>query len=470
MKITAQKPFQPIADMVTTLLDGKPRDQFTADAQRATKGMDLDLELSEGAGSWSPPDAGYSQPLYVADSLFGQNVYRSDDVRSLVAMAGKAADASESKSIMSKLSVSKKFNRETGRYDFVWGRASDALIGDAAPDLIGAQLASPGSIGYFTDIFLKPLIWSNAMKNVEVYTGTNPWAEMMTLVTGDFSGFAALLAAGAVSNNMSNDVEYQAGLMTQAVINASVTYRISVEELERSKNPNSTFPFNGQPITFKQQYANFVLDLIRDYVIYYGIPQAGINGLFQVNGTSVWAGQSLTTIANDSGNVNKGQTMYQQLAASVASFLSGSYNMFSRIRIGMAPAALNQFSIYNYSNVYNPETAIVTFVKNFLAGEGKSGSTPDVEVFSDPLLAAGTLFNPTTSDYLTITAPEIVGGPDNQNQALIRFGMPLPKFMYPVLPGMQGTPYKTLSRFGGVFAPYTPAVQVYTGFGVKAGV
>jgi len=469
MKITADKLFDPMVEMVDRMFSGKPKDALAADAMAATKNMELELSLSEGAGSWFPPDAGASSPLYVADSLFGQNVYRGDDVRQLVASAADAKSAGESKAIMSKLAVTKKLNRDTGKYDFIWGRASDvAVVGDASPDLIGAQLASPGSIGYFTDIFLKPLIWSNAMKNVEGYTGTNPWAEMMTLGTGDFSGFAALLAAGALSNNLSNDVEFQAGLMTQAVINASVTYRISIEELERSRNPNSTYPFNGQPITYKQQYANFVLDLMRDYVIYNGIPQAGITGLFTVNGLTVWPTDSLTTIAA-SASATKGHDMYIALAKTVATFLSNSYNMFSRVRIGMSPNALNLFTTYNYSDTYNPDTALVIMVKNFLAGQGKSGTVPDIEIFSDPLLAAGTLFNPGTSDILTITAPQIVGGPDNQTQSLIRFGMPLPKFMYPVLPGMQGTPYKTLSRFGGVFAPYTPAVQTYSGFGVKSG-
>lgn len=480
MKINADKVFDPIVELVDRMFTQKPHGPsaaLIADAQAATRHMELDLSLSEGSGSWSPGDAGVSQPFHVDESLFGQNRYAGDDVRQLVGMAGDAKSPAESKAILSKLSVAKKMNRETGRYDLVWGRASEAEVkarggyaSDASPDLIGAQLASPGSIGYFTDIFLKPLIWSNAMKNVEVYTGTNPWAEMMTLVTGDFSGFAALLAAGALSNNLSNDVEYQAGLMTQPVINASVTYRISIEELERSRNPNSTFPFNGQPITFKQQYANFVLDLMRDYFIYNGSSAAGITGLFTVNGLTAWPTQSLTTIANDTGNTNKGQSMYQGLAAVLVTFLSNSYNMFSKIRIGMAPQAFNQFTAYNYSNIYNPTTALKILVDNFLSGMGKNGTTPDIEVFSDPLLAAGTLFSTAfgfgSNDALTITAPEIVGGPDNQQQALIRFGMPLPKFMYPVVPGMQGTPYKTLSRFGGVFAPYTQAIAVYKGFGV----
>lgn len=460
MQIRAHKDVEHIAHIVDGMVNN-PKSDFGYIAKKETAGMTLEIGPStdEDYNSYQM-DAGLSSPLYVDPSLDGEMRYATADAKAAVALAAKGDERA-----MDAVGFRRVYNPQTKRFDFDWRNAKRG-VADAAPDLIGAQLLFPGSVGYITDIFQKPLIWSNATKHVEIYTGTNPWAEAVSQVTGDYSGFAALLAAGDISNNMSNDVEYQAGLMSQAVINASVTYRISIEEQERANNPNSSFPFNGQPIAFKQQYANWALDLIRDVTIYNGVPTAGINGLFQVNGTTSWPYQSLTTIAADGANTNKGQTMYQNLAGVVADFLSTSKNMLSRVRIGMSPEALNQFSIYNYSNVYNPETAIVTFVKNFLAGEGKSGTTPDVEVFSDPLLSANTIFNSAATDYLVISAPEIVGGPNNQNQALIRFAMPLPKFMYPVVPGMQGTPYKTLSRFAGIFAPYTPAVKVYTGFGV----
>jgi hypothetical protein len=101
-----------------------------------------------------------------------------------------------------------------------------------------------------------------------------------------------------------------------------------------------------------------------------------------------------------------------------------------------------------------------------MAGEGKAGALPDIEIISDPLLSANTIFNTAATDRLIFSAPEIVGGPDETPQALVRYGMPLPKTMYPVLPGQYGTAYKTLMRYAGVFAPYTPAVAVYSGFGV----
>jgi hypothetical protein len=463
MQITTDKNFSDLGEMIGEFIGGKSNSTLMAGAKKATSKMEMGIGLSD----MMPDDGGLSRPFYADQAVFGQAVMDGgSEVLALVEAAGREGlSETARRQALSHLTLNTRYNRETGKFDKVWGKARPAGVSDAAPDLVAAQLASPGSVGYFTDIFRKPLIWSNARKLAEMYTGDNPWAEMMTLITEDYSGFAALMNAGSLNNNASADVEVQDGLMTQPVMNAWVSYRISIEELERSKNPNSRFPFNGQPISFKQSYANWALDLALDYSIIFGIPQAGINGLLQVNGVTAWPTDSLTVIAAGV-SATKGHDMYIALAKQVAAFLSTSKNMLKRVRISMSPEALNLFSIYNYSDVYNPETPIVTFIKNFLAGEGKGGTTPDVEIFSDPLLSAGTIFRSAATDLLIITAPEIVGGPDDQSQALVRFGMPLPKFMYPVVPGQYGTPFKTLFRFAGIFAPYTPAVKVFSGFGV----
>lgn len=447
MQIKAHGSLSRVTSFIENMIN-KPTTGMAQMASKALQGATLEVGPADH-GDFAVNDPGMDAPLYVGDSLYGSDVYKSNEVANLV-KAG-AAD---------KLGMYYKRNAQ-GKFDIVWNKAG---VGDAAPDLIGAQYLSPGSVGYFTDIFRKPLVWSNASKFVSIHTGTNPWAEAMTLVAEDYSGFAGLTTAGALSNNASNDVEVNTGMMTQAVMNTSVTYRLSIEELERAKNPNSAYPFNGQPIAHKQQYAQWVLDILRDYLTYYGNTATGMYGLFTVNGTTSY-GTSLTTIAGSSSGT-EGQEMYIGLATKIATFLTNSQNMLKTVRIGMSPLALNLLSTYNYSKTYNPQTAIKTLVDNFLAGEGKSGVTPDIEIFSDPLLAANTIFNTSAHDYLVIAAPEIVGGPNDQPQSLIRLGMPLPEFVYPVIPGMQGTPYKTLRRISGIFAPYSPAVAVYSGFGV----
>lgn len=466
MQIHAEKPFADVAEMLTEFIGGKggrATNSLMAGANKATSKMEMMIGLDDAM----PDDITPSRPLHFDPSIFGQAVMDGgSEVAALVAAAGKEGlGETERRIAASKLSLDRRFNSQTGKFDMVFGKARPQAVYDAAPDLIAAQLASPGSIGYFTDIFRKPLIWSRATELAEMYTGDNPWAEIMSLVTEDYSGFAAVMNAGAVSNNNAADVEVQDSLMSQAVMNAWVSYRISFEELERSKNPNSRFPFNGQPIAFKQSYANWALDMLRDYMIIFGVPQANINGLQQVAGLTSWPSATLSAIAvGGSGTV--GQLMYQGLAVQIMNFLSTNKNMLKRVRVAMSPEALNQLSTYNYSNTYNPQTAIKTLVDNFLAGEGKAGTLPDIQIISDPLLSAATIFNSSSHDLLIFSAPEIVGGPDETTQALVRYAVPLPKTMYPVLPGQYGTAYKTLMRYGGVFAPLTTAVQVFQGFGI----
>lgn len=461
MQITAEKPFQDVAELIGEFINGRPTNQLHAGAKKATGRMELGIGLSDSM----PDDPGLQQPLYFDPAIAGAVVADGgDQIEALLESATREGlSMMEQNEAWAAIMLHRRYNRGTGKFDLIY---KERGVSDAGPDLIAAQLASPGSIGYFTDIFRRPLVWSNATKLADMYTGDNPWCELMSLVTEDYSGFAALMNAGAPSNNASADVEVQDGLMSAPVMNAWVSWRLSIEETERAKSPNSRFPFNGQPIAFKQSYANWALDMLRDYTIIYGVSAAGINGMLQVNGVTSWPYQSLSVIAADGANTNKGQSMYQGIAQAIMTFLSTSKNMLRRVRVAMSPEAINQLSTYNYSNIYNPETAISILVKNFLAGEGKAGTQPDIEIFSDPLLSAGTIFNALATDYLILSAPEIAGGPDENSQSLVRYGMPLPKFMYPVFPGMQGTPYKTLMRLAGIFAPYTPAVKVYSGFGV----
>ncbi len=107
------------------------------------------------------------------------------------------------------------------------------------------------------------------------------------------------------------------------------------------------------------------------------------------------------------------------------------------------------------------------FEENFLAGMTKNGTTPKIEFFADPLLAADTDFSKDGLDRLVITAPEIGAGPNDEKQDLLLLGVPLENFTYPVYPNSYDQQHAVLRRFAGVFAPVGQAVKVYTGFGTK---
>jgi hypothetical protein len=416
---------------------------------------DCQLRIGPATNSRYGSDTGaLACPTYVGDSYHLRKTEYSPDVASLAKTNPKSVGMTFS------------YNNEHKKYDIKFSKilVNDSFTGDS---LIGAQTLTPWSVNWFKEIFRQPLIWSVARKFVEIETGTDPWAEVMSLPMNQYSGFASLGNAGSPANVKTQDVEIQTGMMTAPIINMDVTYKLSVEELKRMET--SQAPWAGSMIPQKQAYANWALEMLTDYLIYYGNSGTGTIGLFTVNTPTAWSsiGPSLSVTYADAGNTGTaGQTMYKLFAMAIRSFLNNTYNKVNKVMVGMSPLAYNLFSSVNYSNTYNPQSALKTFMDNFLAGEKEDGLTPDIEVFPEPLFSANSVFNPLATDYMTITAPEIGTGPDSDPQPLVRFGAPLMEFVYPVIPGQFMTQYRMLRRVAGVYAPWSPAVQVYTGFGI----
>jgi hypothetical protein len=397
----------------------------------------------------------YAQPLFVGDSKhFGKEEYDAE----ISALADKNPD---------NVTMQWKWNRYDKKFDISFKKiVNDSLVHDANP-LISAQALTPWSVNWFKNIFKQPLAWSKFRKFVTFETGTDPWAEVMSLALAQFSGFAALGNAGSPANVKTQDVEVQTGMMTAPIINMDVTYKLAVEELKRIES--SQAPWAGSIISQKQEYANWVLEMLTDYVGYYGNAPTGTLGLFTVATPTAWStiSSSMTVLAADAAaTYTVGSNMYRAMAKALTSFLTANLNKITKLMIGMSPTAFNLFTSYPYSNVYNPNSAMKIFMENFIAGETIGGTTPDIEIFPDPLLQPSTIFNPLTTDYMVIVAPEIGTGPNEEPQPLTLFGAPLMEFVYPVIPGQFMTQYRMLRRIAGMFVPYTPAVQVYTGFGV----
>jgi hypothetical protein len=395
-----------------------------------------------------PLDALYN-PAFVGDSAHIGLNKASEEIKAM-------AKANEN-------SVGMRFvyNRDSKKYDAVW---SKAFVGDAQ-DLVTAQTLTPWSVNWFRNVFKQPLAWSKARKFVTIEQGTDPWAEAMSMPLAQFSGFAALNNAGSVSNTKTQDVEVQTGMMSRVIINMDVTYKITVEELKRLETSGA--PWAGQMISLKQEYATWVLEMLTDVLIYWGNSATETTGIFTVNGATAWSGiGSSLSVISAGASTSKGSDMYALFAKAMTDYLTTNLNKLNRISVGMSPLAYNIFTSQAYSSVYNPNSAMKIFNDNFMAGEGEGGSRPVIDIFPDPLLSASTVFNELATDYMVIAAPSIGTGPGDEQQPLVVFGAPLMDFVYPVVPGQFTTQYRELRRVAGIFAPYTPAIKVYTGFGV----
>ena len=446
MRIECSSEFKKLGKMANRMLgmNGKANDLL----------RDATLQIGRASDpKYGVPASAVQNPIFVGDhAVLGDMVGCTSEIEALY------------KSNPMGVNMKPRFNLRTGKYDMICSKSGIKTYTGDSGELISMQSISPWNASYFPEIFKQPLLYSHARDLVKRLGGTNPWGEVQNLQMAAYSGWGLIDEAGTVAANLKQNVNVQGGIMTSAIINIKVFFNFTIEEMERSKGDNGS-PFAGSLMAEKQRYAQYVIDMITDYLTYYGNEPTGTLGLLDVNGETSWAGQTLEEIAADSGNTNKGYTMYQALAKAVTDFMGASQNKFDIVRVAMAPAAYNLLTSVPYSNTYEAKSALAIFEENFNAGVTKNGSKPKVEFYADPFLAANTEFNPSMSDKLVITAPEIGAGPNDEKQDLLLLGVPLENFTYPVYPNSYDQQHAVLRRFAGVFAPVGIAVKCFSGFG-----
>lgn len=449
MKVKCAKNLKGIARVVDSLVGGSSKASNLLRDATMVIGLASDPE-------YGVPASAVSAPIYVGDSAL------------LGSMVGKTAelDALYRKSPVS-VDLKPRYNPRTNKYDMFASKAQLPLgfTGDSG-ELIGLQTISPWNASFFPEIYRQPLLYSHARDLVKRKTSTNPWAETQALLLAAYSGWGAIAGSGTVGANLSRNVNVQSGMMINPIINIKVFFNFTVEEMQRAEGTTGS-PFAGSLMVEKQRYAQYVIDMITDYLTYFGNAETKTPGLFDVNGKTTWAGKSLAEIAKDTSNAAKGNAMYKALSDVIADFMGESQNKFDIVRVAMAPQAYNLLTSTPYSDVYNPKATLAIFADNFEAGVTKSGSKPKIEFYSDPFLSAKNDFNKTGLDHLVITAPEVGAGADDEKQDILLLGVPLENFVYPVYPNSYDQQHAVLRRYSGVFAPVEKAVKVYAGFGVK---
>ncbi len=418
-----------------------------------------DATLQIGRASdpkYGVPASAVNSPIYVGDhAVLGSVIGNSAEIEALYKKNPLAVN------------MKPRYNIRTGKYDVVCSKSGiQSYVGDSG-ELISMQTISPWNASYFPELFKQPLLYSRARDLVKRLGGTNPWGEVQNLQLAAYSGWGLIGESGTVAANMKQNVNVQSGIMSAPIINIKVFFNFTVEEMERAKGDNGS-PFAGSLMAEKQRYAQYVIDMITDYLTYYGNEDTNTIGLLDVNGLTSWAGKTLNEILADTTDTNKGYTMYQTLAKAITDFMGASKNKFDVVRVAMSPEAYNVLTSTPYSNNYEPKSPLKIFEENFEAGVTKNGSKPKVEFFADPFLSASNGFDNSGSDKLVITAPEIGAGTDDEKQDLLLLGVPLENFTYPVYPNSYDQQHAVLRRFAGVFAPVGQAVKCYSGFGVKA--
>lgn len=446
MNIKTGKGFGGLVDKAMSFVD---RD---ASMTRALSDTELSVGFDSDAGFGVPASA-VNSPLFMGDEDFlGEKLINS------------ATEAMLKKNPNS-VQIRPQYNPATGKFDMKF-----AMPGDADFDPLAGQAFSPWNITYLSKVWKEPLAYSNAQKLVKkMSAGNNPFAELFTLFLEQYAGWGVIGQTGSLQNTTTNDVNVRNGMASFPIINIMGTYSVTLRE----KKQQGWGPFGQSPVARKQSYLNYVMNMIECILILYGNEETNTPGLLNINPIKVWdSGKSLKDIYKSSTSTTRGSDAYRLLADCINQFMTRADNKFSKIQIGLSPEAYNSLQSMPYSDVYNPEAAMKTFMENYNGGKGPGHEVPSIEFVVEPLLKASTSdnvnpLNPNTFDYMTITAPEIGGGPDDEKQPTNFYASVLDKFVFPVIPGMYNDQYKTLRRTAGVIAPIPQAVEVYAGFGVQ---
>ena len=411
-----------------------------------------DCELSIGLAT----ESGFGVPAHAADSaiLMGDEVHKGNKIIT-------AAQEAMLKAHPEQVQIHPKYRPEDGKWDMQF-----SMAGDAGFDPIAGQLFSPWNIAFLSKVWKEPLAYSHAHDLVRTeYAGNNPFAEIFTLFLEQYAGWGVIGQTGSLQNNMTNDVNVLNGMMSAPVINMMGTYSLTLEEKKRG----NWGALGSSPLSRKQAYLNYVMDMMESVMIIYGNEETKTMGLMDINPIKNWdSGKSMKEIFNSNQSTTRGSDAFRLIAGKVNDFLTRADNKFKHIKIAVSPEAYNYLTSMPYSDAYDATTAMETFAKSYLAGKGPDGSTPTIEWVAEPLLKANSLFNPNPFDYMIISAPEIGGGPNNESQPTNFWAVALKKFVFPVIPGMYNDQYKTLRRVAGMMAPIPAATEIYAGFGVQS--
>lgn len=438
MEIKTGKGFKGLVDKAIKLVGDE-----SANVIKNLDGTELSVGFSTESGFGTPESAAYS-PIFMGDS----NYVGEKQITASVEAALKAnADSVQLRSV---------YNPMTKMFD----QKFSMMPGDASPDFVAGQLFSPWNITYLSQIWKQPMEWTNADKIIRrEHAGANPFAEIFTLFMRNYKGWGAIGQTGSLQNTTTNDVNVMDGMMSFPIINMMATYSVTLEEQRRSV----WGPAKQSPLSDKQQYLKYVMDMMDAILIYYGNEETHTQGIMDINPIREWNYDSCTSRYNEKEDSSaRGSKMYNDLADCINDFLDSVHNKYRKIKIALSPLAYNKLRSMTYSTQYSAQTVMETFRQAYQAGDA-----PLIEFIEEPLLSPNTEVNPNPFDYMVISAPEIGAGPANETQPTNFYATVLDKFVFPVIPGMYNTQYRTLRRVAGVIAPIPDAVRVYSGFGVK---
>ena len=417
----------------------------------------------------------------VADAVIS---FANEQVRQLVGQ-GKSLDEAQT-------TVSNNITK-VGYYDSKIGKIVAEAVVKGVNDSMLSGMATPyWNISQIPKIFKQPYLKGYADRLVSKMGVPNAWADIIQIFTASYEGAARLsqVAHASLEFNTSIAPKRKVGTMLSELINLVIDYE--------TQSPNE-LAIEGQgawlvgsTVGDMDVFANLMLDILMNTLIYFGHEESGFDGLTQIairddaydqypsdrpTADYLWQhdGAGPGTPVDDT----VGATLLLMLNHLIADKMQELHFLPTEVKINCGTDLFKALKFSMLNKQYNQNNPLSIINSAFEAGNkivgtlatnSANGLSSSFELCPDPMLDPGSPFNSTDEDIMFITFPTFQSAleVDNILSNLVMMPVPIEKMILPSAPGYRDGIVRTaLKRVGSLICPLRKTVHVVTGMGTN---
>jgi hypothetical protein len=250
----------------------------------------------------------------------------------------------------------------------------------------------------------------------------------------------------------------------------------------------------GATLGDQDVFANLMLELLMNTLIYFGHEESGFDGLKQIairddcysqypsnrpTAQYMWDNDGA---GSGTGPVNTtvGADLLLMFNHFIADKMEELHFLPTTMKVNCGSTLYKAFHFSMLSKVYNQNNPLSIINTAFEAGNkivgtmvsnSGDGLRRSFEICPDPMLDPNTPFNPTDEDIMVITFPSFQSALEVNNvlSDLVMMPVPIDKMVLPSAPGYrEGIVRTTLKRIGSLLCPIRKTVHIVTGMGTNS--
>jgi hypothetical protein len=344
-------------------------------------------------------------------------------------------------------------------------------------------------------VYKRPYLRGMADRMVSSMGAPNIWADAIQIFTADYEGAARVsdVARALPEFGTSMAGASRTGTMLSNIINLVIDYESPhpAEQIVNGRNGNW---LGSSLIGDRDVFADLMLDILMNTLIYFGHQESGFDGLTQIAtrdntytqypsnkppASYLWDNDGA---GGGSGPVNQtvGADILLAFNHMIADWLEDMFFLPVDVVVNCSPIMWKVFHWSMLSKVYNQNSPL-TIINSAFEADNKIVQTVATRAGNalqhkltfcpDPMLMPNTPFNPTDEDLMFVTFPQLQSELEDNNQLTDLVMMPklISRMVLPSAPGYrEGVVRTALKRVGSLLCPVEGTVRVVTGMGTNS--